>query len=225
MRRLMLVMLLVAVLGAAASAQETTGTITGTISDATGALYGTTANGGVDQNYGTAFKLTPPATPGGAWTQTVLYKFTGGDGANPYAGLIADASGALYGAASGGGPYNAGTVFKLTPPAAPGEAWSESVLYGFTGGSDGGFPLAALMSDDSGALYDTANGGGTYSDGTVFRLALTASFVGVPGQANCFNQSISFLARKYGGIAHAAATLGYASVMDLQTVVRTYCGG
>src|SRR5205823_5301731 len=137
---------------------------------------------------------------GGDWTQTVLYRFTGGDGANPYAGLISDASGALYGAASDGGAYNAGTVFKLTPPATPDGTWTESVLYSFTGGSDGGFPVAGLMSDASGTLYNTANGGGADNDGTVFKLTVPTTFYGVPGRASCTGQSISLLARKYGGI-------------------------
>jgi uncharacterized repeat protein (TIGR03803 family) len=195
------------------------------IFDASGALYGTTANGGLGQNYGTAFKLTPPTTPGGDWTETILYKFNGGDGAYPYAGVISDASGALYGAASGGGAYNAGTVFKLTPPATTGGAWTESVLYSFTGGGDGAYPYAGLISDASGALYGAALSGGTNNDGTVFKLAVPATFYGVPGRANCTGQSISLLARKYGGIAHAAAALGYGSVTDLQNAVRTYCGG
>ena len=125
--------------------------------------------------------------------------------------------------ASGRPAWTGFNVYWLTP-AANGN-WAFGVLYTFTGGNDGANPNATLIADATGALYGTANGGGTYNDGTVFRLALTASFIGVASQANCFNQSISFLARKYGGIAHAAATLGYGSVSDLQNVVRTYCGG
>ena len=115
-------------------------------------------------------------------------------------------------------------MFKLTPPAKTGAAWTESVLHSFTGG-DGAQPVAGLMSDASGALYGATISGGAYNDGTVFKLALTATFVGVPGQANCTGQSISFFARQFGGIAHAAAALGYASVTDLQNAVRAYCGG
>jgi uncharacterized repeat protein (TIGR03803 family) len=194
------------------------------IADASGALYGTTANGGLDQNYGTVFQLTPPATTGGAWTETVLYRFTGGDGANPYAGLISDASGVLYGTASGGGAGNSGTVFKLTPPATTGGAWTETVLHSFTGG-DGAQPIAGLMSDASGALYGANIGGGANNEGTVFKLPVPATFVGVPGQGNCLGQSISLLAREYGGIAHAAAVLGYATVTDLHDDILGFCGG
>src|SRR5436305_1278665 len=72
-------------------------------------------------------------------TYSRLYTFTGsnGDGAQPYAGLIFDASGALYGTTFyGGGTNSVGSVFKLTPPTIPGGAWAETVLYAFAGGSD-----------------------------------------------------------------------------------------
>ncbi|HYU13540.1 MAG TPA: choice-of-anchor tandem repeat GloVer-containing protein, partial [Stellaceae bacterium] len=100
----------------------------------------------------------------GAWTGasaetlTTLYSFTGtgGDGAFPVAGLISDASGALYGTTWYGGGAGVGTVFKLTPPAAPGGGWTETVLYSFTGtGGDGEHPYAGLISDAPGALYGT----------------------------------------------------------------------
>jgi hypothetical protein len=144
----------------------------GLIFDASGALYGTTAQGGNTATTGdgigggTVFKLAPSAIAGGAWTETVLYSFcsrTGcSDGANPFAGLIFDASGALYGttAQGGGGTPFGGTVFKLTPPALLGGAWTESVLHSFTSGSDGDLPWAALIFDASGALYGTTRLGG-----------------------------------------------------------------
>jgi uncharacterized repeat protein (TIGR03803 family) len=90
------------------------------IFDASGALYGTTRSGGTAGNNGTVFKLTPPAPGQTQWTETVLYRFAGiytgsVDGANPYAaGLIFDASGALYGTTASGGASNQGTVFELT---------------------------------------------------------------------------------------------------------------
>jgi uncharacterized repeat protein (TIGR03803 family) len=193
------------------------------IFDASGALYGTTRDGGTG-NSGTVFKLAPPTIAGGTWTESVLYSFTGGsDGANPYAGLITDASGALYGTTYDGGTGNSGTVFKLAPPTIAGGTWTESVLYSFTGGIDGANPSGNLIADASGALYGTTvNAGGGY--GTVFKLTLPATFAGIPGQANCVGQSISFLAHRYGGIAHAAAALGYASVADLRRAVVSYCG-
>src|SRR5580692_5379938 len=82
-----------------------------------GALYGTTLNGGI-ADYGTVYSLTRPAAPGGAWTETTLYDFTGGDdGAYPAAGVTMGAHGILYGATGGPGSLNTfGAVYSLTPP-------------------------------------------------------------------------------------------------------------
>src|SRR5438067_2363272 len=139
-------------------------------SDAAGALYGTTVSGGGQYNNGTVFKLSPPSSPGGAWTETILHTFSGGDGAYPYPTLISDSSGALYGnTANGGVDQNYGTVFQLTPPATQGGAWTHTVLYRFNG-SDGANPYAALISDATGALYGTTSAGGLNDGGTVYKL-------------------------------------------------------
>jgi hypothetical protein len=155
----------------------------GLVQDASGALYGTTGGGGsscggLSSGCGTVFKLTPPTSQGAAWTESVLYSFTGvgNDGFGPAAGLILDSSGALYGTTQFGGNSGCqgngcGVVFKLTPPASPGGAWSESVLYNFTGGSDGAQPSAGVTMGASGVLYGTATVGGTGgTGGTVFEL-------------------------------------------------------
>ena len=143
----------------------------GLIADQSGALYGTTLYGGA-YNYGAVFKLTPPAQSGGAWSESVLYSFTGypGDGASPYAGVIFGGSGAVYGTTYVGGAVGAGTVFKLTPPAQSGGVWSESVLHSFTGPPDGGYPFAGVIFGGSGALYGTTSEGGAAGAGTVFKL-------------------------------------------------------
>ena len=141
-------------------------------------LYGTTVFGGAN-GAGTVFELTPPSSPRGAWTFTILYSFSPftifpggatGDGNGPAAGLISDATGALYGTTANGGANGYGTVFKLTPPAVAGGPWTETVLYSFTGGSDGGSPKASLIFDESGALYSTTTVGGLNGQGTVFKL-------------------------------------------------------
>ncbi|MGH6840231.1 MAG: choice-of-anchor tandem repeat GloVer-containing protein, partial [Methylocella sp.] len=145
----------------------------GLIADSSVNLYGTTYAGGASFSgfcggggCGVVFKLSP----GG--TYTVLYRFTGGnDGGTPFAGLIADTSGNLYGTASSGGASNDGVVFKLTP------GGTETVLYSFKAGpSDGAFPLAGLIADSSGNLYGTTESGGTgciaeFGCGTVFKLS------------------------------------------------------
>ena len=106
-----------------------------------------------------------------AATQKVLYAFTGGvDGREPYAGVIFDPAGNLYGATESGGLYGLGTVFRLTPS---GGAWTETVLYNFTGGPDGLTPIGGLAIDEAGNLYGTAadNGDASAQCGTVFKLS------------------------------------------------------
>jgi uncharacterized repeat protein (TIGR03803 family) len=145
------------------------------VMDKEGNLYGTTNEGGPN-NVGTVFKLT--AEGSGAWSETVLYGFGGApnDGSLPFAGLIIDKEGNLYGATYSGGASNVGTVFELSPPAKKGGAWTETVLYGFHGvPNDGSFPYAGLVMDKSGNLYGTTEEGGEYGFGTVFRLSPPAA--------------------------------------------------
>ena len=134
------------------------------IMDGAGNLYGTTYQGGTNF-YGTVFELTPNA--GGGWTEKVLYNFNGTDGAYPYAGLVMDAAGNLYGRTLFGGTYTAGTVFELTPHADG--TWTEKVLHHFNG-SDGSHPYGSLIFDTHGNLYGTTNHGGKRNSGTVFEL-------------------------------------------------------
>lgn len=124
----------------------------GNLALANGALYGTTVSGGASGN-GTVFSLSGA----GARAERVLYSFkASGDGQHPHGGLIADASGALYGTATQGGAAGAGAVFKLTPA---GSRYRESYLYSFSGGN-GAIPNAGFVADASGALYSTASWGG-----------------------------------------------------------------
>jgi len=90
-----------------------------------GSIYSTTVSGGAF-GMGTVFQLTPPATEGAAWTETVLYSFQGppGDGNTPYGMLLIGANGDLYGTTTGGGAKQGGIVFQLSPPQTAGGAWS-----------------------------------------------------------------------------------------------------
>ncbi len=159
-----------------AFAGENDGTFpnSGVIEDKAGNLYGTTDEGGntgCGYGCGTVFKLAPSGT------ETVLYAFTGGsDGATPSAGLIEDSTGNLYGTTYQGGNnsctdgFGCGTVFKIAPDG------TETTLYTFKGGTDGGTPDSALIADSAGNFYgETSEGGGTgcsgYGCGTVFELA------------------------------------------------------
>jgi uncharacterized repeat protein (TIGR03803 family) len=92
----------------------------------------------------------------------VIYKFQGGsDGIQPYGPMIADSAGNLYGTTEFGGSQRFGTVFKLTP--GTGGTWTESVLYSFSNGTDGGEPQAGVVMDAAGNLYGTTTAGGAVS--------------------------------------------------------------
>ncbi len=104
----------------------------------------------------------------------MLYNFTGSSGgAGPYAGLIRDSKGTLYGTGYYGGTSDYGVVFKLDSSGA------ETVLYNFTEGADGGYPLGALVRDKAGNLYGTASSGGdtacSSGCGTVFKVDTNGS--------------------------------------------------
>jgi uncharacterized repeat protein (TIGR03803 family) len=148
----------------------------GLVTDTDGNLYGTTILGGVFGG-GTVFELTPPSIVGGQWSESVLWNFNGEDGFEPYAGLVIDANGNLYGTTIGGGAFAsendpfAGTVFELTLPSTNGGKWTESVLWSFGDGTDGFSPAAGLIMDGGGNLYGTTAAGGAFSAGTVFEVS------------------------------------------------------
>jgi len=168
----------------------------GLITDASGALYGTNTSGGTGPA-GVVFKLTPPTAGQTAWTETVLYNFTGGaDGGGVYANLMMDKSGALYGTTITGGTNGVGLVFKLTPPAAGGTAWTQTVLYAFSGGADGSIPESVLTEDSTGALYGSTTLGGANGVGTIFKLTPPAA------GATAWTETVlhSFTAATDGGV-------------------------
>jgi uncharacterized repeat protein (TIGR03803 family) len=128
------------------------------IQDVAGNLYGTTVGGGA-AGVGVVFKVDPTGH------ETVLYTFTGGaDGANPYAGLIMDAGGNLYGTTVAGGSSGAGVVYKIDTTG------HESVLYSFTGGADGANPYGVLAMDSAANFYGTTASGGAAGKGTAYKL-------------------------------------------------------
>jgi len=81
--------------------------------DAAGNIYGTTEQGG-EYNSGTVFELAAPVGKG-SYAEKILWNFNGTDGANPFAGLIADSAGNFYGTTATGGSSGNGNVFELTP--------------------------------------------------------------------------------------------------------------
>jgi uncharacterized repeat protein (TIGR03803 family) len=137
------------------------------VRDEEGNLYGTTPYGGSNSflSAGTVFKVDPEGK------ETVLHSFSGTDGSHPSAGLVRDEEGNLYGTAPDGGisqttcfGFGCGVVFKIDP------SGTETTLYSFTGGADGGKPIAGLIRDENGNLYGTTNEGGSSLGGVVFKL-------------------------------------------------------
>ena len=135
----------------------------GLVRDAKGNLYGTTYYGG-GSDVGTVFKVTSKGK------ETVLHNFSGAPGgAYPYANLVLDSKGNLYGTTFQGGPSNDGIVFKIAP------SGKETTLHAFSG-SDGAYPEAGLLLDKKGNFYGTTTEGGDFSCnrpygcGVVFKL-------------------------------------------------------
>jgi uncharacterized repeat protein (TIGR03803 family) len=139
--------------------------------DTSGKLYGTTQYGG-PFSAGTIFQLAPNSD--GTWTESVLYRFTGGrDGANPLSGVIFDSGGSLYGSTYYGGASGSGVVYKLTPNSDG--TWTEKVLHTFTGSKDGGNPyFGNLIFDAAGNLYGPTVQGGGFGGGVVYKLTPNA---------------------------------------------------
>ena len=149
--------------------------------DAGGNLYGTANSGGNSSlcggGCGVVFELSPGT---GGWTETVIYTFSGPDGARPIAGLALDVHGNLYGTTPYGGASNhcpsglapgCGVVFKLTKNSTG--TWTETVLHSFQGGSDGDTPSARVTLDSLGNVYGTTAGSMSSDPGTVFKLVRT----------------------------------------------------
>jgi uncharacterized repeat protein (TIGR03803 family) len=140
----------------------------GLIFDGSGNVYGTNNNN--PAGLGAVFELT--LSPHGYWKAIALHTFIdSADGSYPIGGLAFDAARIhLYGACAFGGadPGRGGTIFKLTPIGI--DKWTETHLYDFTGGNDGGYPLGALVFDDAGNLYGVTNKGGAFNQGVVFQI-------------------------------------------------------
>jgi uncharacterized repeat protein (TIGR03803 family) len=163
----------------------------------------------------------------------LIYSFAGGDGEHPYAGLLMDKKGDLYGTTINGGAYGAGTVFKLD------SSGNETVLHSFSG-SDGAYPQAGLVMDKMGNLYGTTAGGGSYGYGCVFELTPSGnetvlhsfSYSGDDGAyvpaglvmdrtGNLYGTTGAGGAYGYGIIVLATRALGNVPLICLLTVVKS----
>jgi uncharacterized repeat protein (TIGR03803 family) len=139
--------------------------VAGVFLDAAGNAYGTTSGGG-EYGYGTVYELERPH-----FRETILWSFKDeADGAVPYAGVIADSSGNLYGAATEGGEggqAGGGTIFELAKQST---GFTFSVIYPYPGwGISGSF--RSLLMDSSGNLYGSTHCDGNNDSGTVYELS------------------------------------------------------
>jgi uncharacterized repeat protein (TIGR03803 family) len=204
----------------------------GPIADASGNLFGTTEAGGANRA-GTVFEIAKTAT-GYARRPTVLVSFCPQpnctDGAEPEAGLLADAAGNLFGTTFfGGATGGLGSVFEIAKTAT-GYASAPTLLASFCARpncADGRFPAASLIADAAGNLFGTTGEGGAKNDGTVFEVRgsgfVPPGTLVPPGTPNCRSNSLSARVGNYGGLGAGAVALGYSSVQVLQKAITTYC--
>jgi len=142
--------------------------------DRAGNIFGTTYTGGNTAGNcdgsapgcGVVFELSPS---GRGWTENVLHTFQWDDGAFPYAGVIFDSHGHIFGTTEAGGTSVGGVIYELTPS---GSGWTETVLHNFSDfGEDGGQAYGGLISDSSGNLYGATSVGGQNSGGEAYELS------------------------------------------------------
>src|ERR1039457_4288243 len=196
----------------------------GVIRDSAGNLYGTTSQGGT-AGWGVVYKLDTTGQ------ETVMHSFTNGaDGGDPYAGVILDSAGNLFGTAASGGTANKGVVYKLDT------AGQETVLYSFTGGADGRYPTAGVILDSAGNLYGTTYFGGTGSHGVVYKLdpagheTVLYSFTSGAGGATPYAGVIRDSAGNLYGTTYSggAASAGVVYKLDMaghETVLYSFTDG
>lgn len=134
----------------------------GLIPDKAGNFYGAATEGGSNGG-GTVFELTPS---NGSWTFNIIYSVPGWGISGSFRDLVLDGAGNIYATTHCDGEYNSGTVYELTPS---GSSWTYTLLYAFTGGSDGLYSFSNLVLNQ-GKLYGTTKYGGEYSNGVIFEV-------------------------------------------------------
>ena len=147
------------------------------VADAGQNFYGSSYSGGAD-GAGAVYKLSPPALPGGAWTESVIYSFNNVTGDFPLGNLAIDNRGNIFGTTTYAGDPTCycGTVYKLKPPAVAGGTWSFENLHSFTNtAGDGASPQVGVVLDSKGAVYGTTDGGGATGLGIAYKIASVGS--------------------------------------------------
>ena len=214
--------------------------------DQSGNLYGTTAFGGTSgacNPYGTfgcgnVFELMPAQ---GLWTESVLYNFLadGNDGTEPFANVIFDAAGNLYGTTYAGGVYGGGAVFQLT---ASSTGWTENILYNQFNFPGGIRPWSGLAFDAAGNLFGTTSRGQPdQTGGTAFKLApagdgswtfstlytfLTDDFAGRgPAAGLVMDSAGNFYGTSYTGGAYGDGFVYKMTPQGVVTSLHDFCAG
>ena len=138
----------------------------GVVQDPAGNLYGTTIGGDPSvAPYGAVYEVDTSGVV------TALHTFSGApDGSEPVAPVVLDMAGNIYGTTISGGSANSGVIFKIDT------SGNETVLYSFSGGSDGRRPEQGLVIDAAGNLYGTTAKGGSSNKGTIFRVDSAGTF-------------------------------------------------
>jgi len=134
----------------------------GLIADKSGNFYGAATQGGANGG-GTVFELTGS---GSNWNFSVIYSVPGWGISGTFRNVVLDSSGNLYGTTHCDGSYNSGTVYELTPS---GGNWKDTLLYTFTGGTDGLYSVSNLVSSQN-KLYGTTLYGGSNNNGVVYEV-------------------------------------------------------
>jgi hypothetical protein len=191
------------------------GSVGGLVADTQGSLYGGTSTGGIScpsnsGGCGVIFKLRPPSGAG-AWTENILYEFTGlKDGGVPQGGLLLNpATGKFYGAAAFGGMSFDGVIYEL----APGAPWTETVIHDFSGG-DGIIPNGYLKLVKGRLVGSTANGG-AHGAGVVY--ALNPPVAGGPWTIrvlHAFDSSVDGLSPSSAGVIADSAGALYGTTVN-----------
>lgn len=215
----------------------------GLVFDSAGNLYGTTFYGGNvtacgGNGCGSVFELSP--TSGGVWKETIIHGFNGTDGNNPYAGLVFDQSGNLYGTTENGGPNGGGAVFELTP--GQNGSWTENILVGLDDGYCDGpaYPMGGVVFDKAGNIYGTAVDGAcdvgevfelTRGSNGQWALSLVHSFSGTDGSSPQAGVILDSAGNIYGTTARGgASTCGCGVVFKIdstgeETTLYNFTGG
>lgn len=198
--------------------------IAGLTKGADGFLYGTTVQGG-RQNQGTMFRISPTSP----YPLTLLYSFCSQtnctDGSFPYAGVMQHTNGNFYGTTRSGGNDGLGTIFQYTPGKS-GSVGALAKVYDFFE-TEGMSPYAGLVETTSGSLYGTTSTGGTHNgqlngNGTIFEFTpsdrnLTIAHVFAPQStegAYPFGTLVVYNGNIYGTTQNGG-THGYGTVFEL----------